>query len=439
MSPKVMTTASTVQADVGPGDMTGVYYIPLCNLPFGTSWQQLKDFARGVCTVDRVEVFETSTSGWVRVKGEQNFEKAWNLLNGGIFGGRCIIASDRNKAHPIKIKEPTEAEKRLRSGRRGRNRQGKGAVSSTTASPHVPSTPDSSFLSPASAFPPSQYILAESIQNADYGHYFVSADAASALPRLDPPPSVSGTATPLSTFTDPSYVCENRDALYPYGHRGTFTFPSPPPDCTVLPEAPPTIPYPVAPMFSQFEEPTAVPHNGAFPPFGAMKGPCKIIVTRVYSRATVEEATAWIYERAHVVMPQIMDIVVPRGGRKGRIRGHVFIILQDDKAAMKAIEMLDRTMFKGITVLARFTEEKPSLLHWRPSFLLESEQLDDHRTYKPAVGAAWMGNGPDEFSVASPPRAATLENTETIGVTRSKNNIPVVANGSTWRTTSSRQ
>lgn len=170
-----------------------------------------------------------------------------------------------------------------------------------------------------------------------------------------------------------------------------------------------------------------------------MKGPCRIIVTRVYSRATIEEVTAWIYARAHVVMPQIMDIMVPRGGRKGRIRGHVFIILQDDKAAMKAIEMLDRTRFKGITVLARFTEEKPSLLHWRPSFLLDSEQLDDHCTYKPVVDAAWMGNGLDEFSVSSPPRAATPENTEAIRVARSKNSIPVIANGSTWGATRSRQ
>lgn len=87
-----------------------------------------------------------------------------DLLNGGIFGGRYIIASDRNKAHPIKIKEPAEAERSLRSGRRGRNRQGKSAVSCTTASPSVPSTPNWSFLSAALPLPSSQYILAESAQ-----------------------------------------------------------------------------------------------------------------------------------------------------------------------------------------------------------------------------------------------------------------------------------
>lgn len=97
-------------------------------LPFGTSWQSLKDWTRGVCEVDHVEVFPMSTSGWVRVKGKENFEKAWSwsthpacylavnvltarieLLNGGSFNGRSIIASDKNRHEPIKIKELVDA------------------------------------------------------------------------------------------------------------------------------------------------------------------------------------------------------------------------------------------------------------------------------------------------------------------------------------------
>ncbi|KAL2213600.1 hypothetical protein CC79DRAFT_1327504 [Sarocladium strictum] len=67
----------TFQADVGPGDVTGVYYITICNLPFETSWQQLKDWLRPHCEVDHIEVFKTSTSGWVRLRGKRNFDKAW--------------------------------------------------------------------------------------------------------------------------------------------------------------------------------------------------------------------------------------------------------------------------------------------------------------------------------------------------------------------------
>ena len=94
-----MLAETTIQADVGPGDQTGIYYITICNvrfspvapivlpslhhtsdhiqLPFGTSWQQLKDWARSACDVDHIEVFQNSTSGWVRVKGKDNFERAW--------------------------------------------------------------------------------------------------------------------------------------------------------------------------------------------------------------------------------------------------------------------------------------------------------------------------------------------------------------------------
>uniref|UniRef100_A0A0D2XDD9 RRM domain-containing protein n=1 Tax=Fusarium oxysporum (strain Fo5176) TaxID=660025 RepID=A0A0D2XDD9_FUSOF len=100
-----MPAEATVQADVGPGDETGIYYITICNLPFATSWQELKDWTRTACVVDHIEVFQSSTSGWVRVRGRDNFERAWALLNGGVFKGRSIIASDRNREHSIKIKE----------------------------------------------------------------------------------------------------------------------------------------------------------------------------------------------------------------------------------------------------------------------------------------------------------------------------------------------
>ncbi|KAM0482836.1 hypothetical protein ACHAP7_003937 [Fusarium lateritium] len=76
-----MPTENTVQADVGPGDETGIYYITICNLPFGTSWQQLKDWTRTACVVDHIEVFQSSTSGWVRVRGRENFERAWVFAN----------------------------------------------------------------------------------------------------------------------------------------------------------------------------------------------------------------------------------------------------------------------------------------------------------------------------------------------------------------------
>ncbi|KAK7749364.1 hypothetical protein SLS62_008216 [Diatrype stigma] len=67
----------TVSYVVPPGSETNQYYIPLSNLPFQTSWQQLKDHVRTVCSsVERVEIFGGSTSGWVLVKGRENFDAA---------------------------------------------------------------------------------------------------------------------------------------------------------------------------------------------------------------------------------------------------------------------------------------------------------------------------------------------------------------------------
>ncbi|RYP81935.1 hypothetical protein DL769_001779 [Monosporascus sp. CRB-8-3] len=71
-----------------------------------TSWQQLKDHVRTVCSsVERVEVFGGSTSGWVSVHGRENFDAAMGLLNGGLFNGRYLFADGRNATQATVIKD----------------------------------------------------------------------------------------------------------------------------------------------------------------------------------------------------------------------------------------------------------------------------------------------------------------------------------------------
>lgn len=57
----------------------GLIYLLIGNLqlPFNVSWQQIKDYVRQVCEVDHVEIFQKSTTGWVRVKGRENFDAAF--------------------------------------------------------------------------------------------------------------------------------------------------------------------------------------------------------------------------------------------------------------------------------------------------------------------------------------------------------------------------
>ncbi|KAG5941700.1 hypothetical protein E4U53_007371 [Claviceps sorghi] len=97
-------TKRVIVVDVEPGEVTGIYYMPICNLPFGTSWQDFKDWLRVGCDVDHVELFQSSTSGWIRLRGEENFNKAWTRLKEEYFRNRAIIASDKNRSEAIKVK-----------------------------------------------------------------------------------------------------------------------------------------------------------------------------------------------------------------------------------------------------------------------------------------------------------------------------------------------
>ncbi|KAK4169380.1 hypothetical protein QBC43DRAFT_283836 [Cladorrhinum sp. PSN259] len=97
---------------VEPGSVTGLYYIPVANasirsipLDHGTTWQDLKQFASQVCDVDYADIY-SPTSGLVRVKGRENFEKCFEHLNGNILHLRSIQADDRNRDYPTVVRLP---------------------------------------------------------------------------------------------------------------------------------------------------------------------------------------------------------------------------------------------------------------------------------------------------------------------------------------------
>ncbi|KAI0398760.1 hypothetical protein F4802DRAFT_123355 [Xylaria palmicola] len=66
----------TISGMAAPGNETGYYYIPIANLPWQTSWQELKDHVRTVCSVEHVQINENGTGGHVALKGQENFDAA---------------------------------------------------------------------------------------------------------------------------------------------------------------------------------------------------------------------------------------------------------------------------------------------------------------------------------------------------------------------------
>ncbi|KAL7798144.1 hypothetical protein V8C37DRAFT_418600 [Trichoderma ceciliae] len=94
----------TTLKDMEPGDETGIYYITICNLAFNSTWRELKDWLSESCPVDFVEVFAFSCSGWIRLQGKENFEKALARIESEPFRNRPLTFDARNETEAVKIK-----------------------------------------------------------------------------------------------------------------------------------------------------------------------------------------------------------------------------------------------------------------------------------------------------------------------------------------------
>ncbi|EDO04457.1 predicted protein [Sclerotinia sclerotiorum 1980 UF-70] len=94
-----------------PGNVTGLYYILVSNLPWSCTWQRLKDFARNQdCTghclaVEHAQVYPESTCGWVTVRGREDFLKALQYLQGGMMDNRALCADGRNETESIQVRD----------------------------------------------------------------------------------------------------------------------------------------------------------------------------------------------------------------------------------------------------------------------------------------------------------------------------------------------
>ncbi|KAK8140533.1 hypothetical protein PG984_000599 [Apiospora sp. TS-2023a] len=179
---------NTVQVSVPPGDQTGLYYILISNsqqLPWQTSWQQVKDHVRTVCAVERVEIFNESTSGWVSVRGRESFDLALQFLSTELFNGRPTFADGRNAEQSIPIKKLVDTS----------------LPDPTSCSPQTPryTPPPVSYSISSPALPKHS--------SAEYGQWNTApAYPAAASPVIDYVPySTTMSTASMSTVTSPGF------------------------------------------------------------------------------------------------------------------------------------------------------------------------------------------------------------------------------------------
>ncbi|KIL90921.1 hypothetical protein FAVG1_05617 [Fusarium avenaceum] len=338
-----MPTENTVQADVGPGDETGIYYITICNLPFGTSWQQLKDWTRTACVVDHIEVFQSSTSGWVRVRGRENFERAWGLLNGGVFNGRSIIASDKNRFQSIKIRELAIPPQGIQS-----------------QTPHYLPTPPSQYTSPIPVVAPSQY-------STSSGQYY-SID----YPQANGP-GFNAQSIPIQDYTQPLPITIVTTMPATYG-------PTAPKRHYTYDEGGTTLPFPVktnavtySPQYQHQEAQFALPYCGRdeYPSYYAncsltsgelsyrseyvVTEPRKVHVSPFPQQARADEVKSWV--RRKVDKNKIESMEIPKNSNSRYLRGYVLVVFDSVASANTAIDQLNKARFQGRRVIARPTSE----------------------------------------------------------------------------------
>ncbi|KPM40667.1 hypothetical protein AK830_g5915 [Neonectria ditissima] len=381
-----MPIQATSQADVGAGNQTGVYYIPICNLPFGTSWKDLKDWIGPACAVEGIEVFPKSTSGWVCLNGKDNFERAWRLLNGGVFKGRSIIASDKNRTEPIKIKEPAGSSKTANS---------QTPRSQATPPPAQPGSPASADSSP-------QYSAASGDQYSLSG--YTQEDA---LAFADQPAAAYSHGYPASNLTatvmPQTYAAADPGECYCYdGPSGRFGLMDPIAPCYAphhqSEEAQFALPYRGRPEASYYDESYAA---SSFPqPEYAYAEPRKLHVSPFPQQADLKQVSSWIYRKVGFCRMVTLDI--PQNSDSKYLRGYAYILFEDATGAAQARDSLKRARFQGRRVT--------------PRLMVDGEEM---HVYEPPVSP--QATVPEPMPPAGPSRSRAVSGGPSERIRRSKN------------------
>ncbi|KAI2472003.1 hypothetical protein F4781DRAFT_45684 [Annulohypoxylon bovei var. microspora] len=334
----------TIQTKVSPGNQTNLYYILVSNLPWQTSWQQLKDHARTVCTVDRVEVFNESTSGWVSVRGRDNYDAALRLLNGGIFNGRALLADGKNATETIMIREPVGAPTTSVS------------TSRTSHTPKFKTPPSTKYLA---STPPLMSPL-----TAGYGEWTSPATSSpyTATSSMECAPyTMSGTM---------SYDYSEAPNCYPYDTSSSSYL-----DQSTMVSSPTMVQYPYETSFSQQYQ-TGEYQNNDYAMYSSMPTPesiisrpkdssngmvptrqRKIIVKQLQPWVTHFQVQDLIRKKAGSDADKIQHIDLPLTEGQETNRGYALITFQSEEVANKLIRRLNGYKYDGRELRVDYTKE----------------------------------------------------------------------------------
>ncbi|KAJ4326805.1 hypothetical protein N0V84_002824 [Fusarium piperis] len=320
-----MSTEETIRMDVLPGDWTGSYYITMCNLPFLLTWYNFNDWLRAEadCEVSHTEIFQSSTSGWVCLKGKDNFEKAWT--------------DDKNRTQTISIR------KVKRKGQKKEKLPPPVVVSSQMET----SRPAAQRQQVVAALPAasSQY---SSVPEQYYAAGYNQAGG----------PSYSGQYMLTQGYGQQPYTYSGADAGpssgagYPPNYQAQFALPYPDQQAAMAY-------YGGAGAGAGGGVPEQEPAYQAEQDYVATQAR-KLHVSPFPQDIPPEKVRTWIQHKIYEKQT-IKSIEVPMNTTGKYVRGHAFVIFENASAAAKAMEQLNKTSYQGRRIIARPTVEGVAL------------------------------------------------------------------------------
>ncbi|KAG9505694.1 hypothetical protein J7337_002666 [Fusarium musae] len=329
-----MPAEATVQADVGPGDETGIYYITICNVlsltpimtcatvtKLTTLSVTIRNFVAGI---ERLDTY-SMRGGPYRGLPEQYLWMGQTLLNGGVFKGRSIIASDRNCKHSIKIKELATPPQ---------------AVISQTL--QYQATPPSPYVLPTQMVMSPQYSAAP-------GQSFSSPSYSQQLPVT------------VTTNTPATYAAASPGSYYTYNDTSTRLF------------APKLGAVSYSPQYQYEGSQLALPyrgiseHPGYYPNCSSPSGDSsyrseyvvpetrKLCVSPFPQQAEADEVKSWVQRK--VDNDKIESIEIPKNSDSNYLRGYILVVFENVAAANIATKQFNKARFQGRRMIARPTRE----------------------------------------------------------------------------------